>query len=207
MATDGHHGRRELLRAQVEQAALELFQQHGVEAVTVEQICAAAGIAAATFYRHYGTKAGVLFAHGDEAVAALRAAVAGAATTSGPEQLRHALSAFARHLDAQAPALRARSRLLALNPVLLPRTLLAQREWEDELAAALADARGVPAGDPDVRWEAALGLVVVRAAMGRSTGGCSTMEIAVAECFAEAVAAVRRLTGEGDPPTGGSTPA
>jgi len=37
-------------------AALELFAEHGFEAVTVERVADAAGISVSTLYRHFGTK-------------------------------------------------------------------------------------------------------------------------------------------------------
>ena len=52
--------RQDQLRREVEHAALALFAQRGYEAVTVEEIAAAAGISARTFYRHFPTKEEVL---------------------------------------------------------------------------------------------------------------------------------------------------
>jgi AcrR family transcriptional regulator len=43
-------------RQAVQQAAMQLFDQQGYAATTVEQIAAAAEISTATFYRHYSDK-------------------------------------------------------------------------------------------------------------------------------------------------------
>src|SRR3712207_7644572 len=56
-------GSREQRRARIEAAALELFRSRGFDHVTVEDVCAEAGVGPATFYRHFGTKEGVVFAY------------------------------------------------------------------------------------------------------------------------------------------------
>ncbi len=190
-------GRRERTRAQVEAVALEVFREHGVEAVTVEQICTAAGIAPATFYRYFGTKDGVLFAYRSAFLEVIRETVAGLPGGLGRgEQVRRTLHAFLGFLDEHAEAMRARDEIVARNPVLLPRTLLVQREWEAELATALARVRGVPESDADVRVDAALGLLVVRVAFRRWRTGCApSLTSAMAAAFdevADAVEAQRR---------------
>ncbi|MEM8902925.1 MAG: TetR family transcriptional regulator [Actinomycetota bacterium] len=43
-------------RDRLEAAALTLFEQHGFDAVTTEQIAAAAGVSTRTFFRHFPTK-------------------------------------------------------------------------------------------------------------------------------------------------------
>jgi AcrR family transcriptional regulator len=43
-------------RALIEQAAARLFAQHGYEATTVEDVCAAAGVSKPMLYRHFESK-------------------------------------------------------------------------------------------------------------------------------------------------------
>ena len=64
-------GSREQRRARIEKTALELFRTRGFDNVTVEDVCAEAGVAPATFYRHFGTKEEVVFAYREEFAAAL----------------------------------------------------------------------------------------------------------------------------------------
>lgn len=52
--------RSEIRAAQIESTALELFERRGFSAVTVDDIAAAAGIGARTFYRHFPAKEDVL---------------------------------------------------------------------------------------------------------------------------------------------------
>ncbi|WP_175471820.1 TetR/AcrR family transcriptional regulator [Geodermatophilus telluris] len=181
--------------------ALELFDRHGVEAVTVEQICAAAGIGPATFYRHFGTKDGVLFAYRPLFLEAIRTAVSRAPAGTASDQVEAALLDFAEYLEAHADELAMRDRIVAANPVLLPRTLLVQREWEAELTRALAAARGVPDTDPTVWWNAALGLVVIRAAFRRWRGeAAATLRGCVRESLAEARATIATRAAPGTTP-------
>lgn len=51
--------RREM-RATIFDAAVRLFDEHGYEDTPVEEICDAAGVGRATFFRHFETKAGLL---------------------------------------------------------------------------------------------------------------------------------------------------
>src|SRR6478735_2732220 len=55
--------RREESRQRVEAVALKLFTEHGFADVTVEEVCAEAGIATATFYRYFGSKEDVFFGY------------------------------------------------------------------------------------------------------------------------------------------------
>jgi AcrR family transcriptional regulator len=58
----------------IQKAAFGLFAEQGYEATTCEQIAAAAGVAPATFYRHYPTKEDLVFDDGfDPMLAALLA--------------------------------------------------------------------------------------------------------------------------------------
>jgi AcrR family transcriptional regulator len=52
--------RRRELRERVYEVSRELFQKHGFEATTVEQIAEAADIVPATFFNHFQSKRGVL---------------------------------------------------------------------------------------------------------------------------------------------------
>lgn len=51
--------RREM-RATIFDAAVALFDEHGYENTPVEEICEAAGVSRATFFRHFETKSGLL---------------------------------------------------------------------------------------------------------------------------------------------------
>jgi len=53
--------RKARTRREIYRAALDLFGRRGFDGVTVEEICAAAGVARGTFFAHFPTKASLLF--------------------------------------------------------------------------------------------------------------------------------------------------
>ncbi|MFG1990640.1 TetR family transcriptional regulator [Actinoplanes sp. NPDC048988] len=198
-ATSDSASRRERSRVSVERTALALFRRRGYDAVTVEDISAAAGIGPATFYRYFGSKREVLFAYQPYLLDGIReAAERMDVTQARPAQLLEVLTAFAAHLAAQAKAMAARDEIVAANPALLPYTLAVQRDWETHLAQHLARRRGLDEPDLAARADAALILVVIRLAFrqwraGRSPG----LGEAVGVVFAE----VGRALGD-SPPAG-----
>ncbi|MGY1679287.1 TetR/AcrR family transcriptional regulator [Geodermatophilus sp. SYSU D01176] len=168
-------GSREQRRARIEQTALELFRTRGFDQVTVEDLCSAAGVAPATFYRHFGTKEEVVFAYRDAFAAALQTALAEAADLPSGMRLPVVLGRFAEFLESQQDLLALRDQIVLGHPRLLQRTLTVQRDMEAALASGLARLRGLPAPDPAALLEAGVGIVVLRVALRswRAQGGGS----------------------------------
>ncbi|MEZ5570456.1 MAG: TetR/AcrR family transcriptional regulator [Halioglobus sp.] len=52
--------RKQEIRARIEEAAYRLFQQHGIEETSIEQICVEADVARRTFYGHFPNKHSLL---------------------------------------------------------------------------------------------------------------------------------------------------
>src|ERR1700710_1824090 len=76
---DARSGRPRLTsRRAIELVALRLFDEHGFEATTVEQISEAAGVSRRTFFRYFDSKADVLWAEFDTEVQSLHALLAAA---------------------------------------------------------------------------------------------------------------------------------
>ena len=166
MATVGSRvGSREERRARIEQTALELFRTRGFDRVTVEDVCAEASVAPATFYRQFGTKEEVVFAYRDRFREALQEALDAAATVPEPDRLPVVLGGFARFLESQQDMLAARDQIVLGHSRLMQRTLALQRELEAALADGLARLRGVPAADSAAMLEAGVGLLVLRVAV------------------------------------------
>jgi AcrR family transcriptional regulator len=159
--------------ARIEQAALELFRQRGFDRVTVEDVCAAAKVAPATFYRHFGTKEEVVFAYREGFAAVLGDAIGSAADLPEADRLPAILMRFAEFLQAQADVLAVRDEIVLDHPRLMQRTLAVQREFEEVLAGGLARLRGRPGPDSAARLEAGVGMVVLRVAVRewRQEGG------------------------------------
>ena len=191
------------VRQQIEDCALRAFSERGFDDVTVEQICAAAGVSPATFYRYFGAKEEVVFAYRDEFLAALRDAISGAGGEPSPAaQLRGVLMRFATYLQSQAGTLAMRNQLVLHHPGLLARTLAVQRDWEGELAEGLARARGVLPSDLVCQLHAAIGLAVLRVALRqwRVSGHASSLPAATSLALAAAADFAAACAGPGDAP-------
>ncbi len=164
--------KRRRVRQRIEDCALRAFSERGFDDVTVEQVCVAAGVSPATFYRYFGTKEEVVFAYRDGFLEALRDAIGAAGGEQPPAaQLRGVLLRFASYLQSQAGTLAMRDQIVLHHPGLLARTLAVQRDWESELAEGLARVRGVPSGDLLCQLHAAIGLAVLRVAMRQWRAG------------------------------------
>jgi AcrR family transcriptional regulator len=164
-ASSPRAGSRERRRARIEQTALELFRAHGFDSVTVEDVCAAAAVAPATFYRHFGTKEEVVFAYRDGFEAALSRAIEAGAQAAEGARLPVILEDFAAFLESQQDLLALRDQIVVGHPRLMQRTLAVQRELEGVLAAGLAKLRG--SAQPSVAdlLEAGVGMLVLRLAV------------------------------------------
>jgi AcrR family transcriptional regulator len=53
--------KKQRTRREIYEASMDLFDRHGFDAVTIEQICAGADVARATFFHHFPTKSALLF--------------------------------------------------------------------------------------------------------------------------------------------------
>ncbi|MGY1634173.1 TetR/AcrR family transcriptional regulator [Geodermatophilus sp. SYSU D01186] len=171
--TSPYAGSWEQRRARMEQTALELFRTRGFDNVTVEDVCAEAGVAPATFYRHFGTKEDVVFAYQDDFSAALRTALSDAAHLPAPARMPVILCEFAAFLESQQDLLALRDQIVLGHARLMQRTLMAQRDLEGVLAAGLAQLRGLTVPDAAALLEAGAGIVVLRVAVRswRTEGG------------------------------------
>jgi AcrR family transcriptional regulator len=156
---------RQQRRARIEATALELFGTRGFDRVTVSEICAEAGVAPATFYRHFGSKEQVVFAYEDEFRAALIRALDAGAQVAEKARLAVVVAEFAAFLDSQQDELALRDRIVVGHPRLLQRTLMLQRELEGILASGLARLRGEPTPDATALLEAGVGFLVLRLAV------------------------------------------
>ncbi|MGW0652235.1 TetR family transcriptional regulator [Streptomyces umbrinus] len=124
-------------------AAMELFVEHGFEAVTVTDIARRAEVGRTTFFRYFTDKQEVLFADEDQHREALVSAVDEAAAVLAPigdsldralDAGRAGLSALVGSIAEHTTWLAERERLINGDPALLARSLLKQRAYA---AAAL----------------------------------------------------------------------
>ncbi|MBP0452957.1 TetR family transcriptional regulator [Kitasatospora sp. RG8] len=141
--------KRRLVAAELAEAALQLLAQKGFDAVTIDEIAAAAGVSKRTFFRYFASKEDVvvqvLADLGPGMCAELSARPAGERPSAA---LRHAVwISLAACADRSGPAGRADHddralrvvQLILRTPALLARFLERQAQWREELAAELAD--------------------------------------------------------------------
>ncbi|MFF6988987.1 TetR family transcriptional regulator [Streptomyces sp. NPDC010273] len=132
-------------RRRLQQAALELYQEHGFDRTTTAQIAARAGVNERTFFRHFPDKREVLFAGEADLRAVLVQEVADA--PDGLQPLDVLLCAFrkaGRILEDNRPFSEPRLEIIARTPALRERDLAKGASLTKALAQALRE-RDVPA--------------------------------------------------------------
>lgn len=135
----------------IQQSALDLIDQQGYDATTIEQIAAAAEISPSTFFRYFPTKEAVIVT--DEYDPLILAALEALDPDLTPVQaFRSVVNGLFQDIY-----LRDRARLLHRvtlifgTPQLRARILEGTRDTSQEFAAVLAQQRGLPPDDPGIR--------------------------------------------------------
>ncbi len=149
-------------RGRLEQAALELYVEHGFEQTTVAEIAKRAGLTERTFFRHFADKREVLFWGADALQELLVSTVASQPDSLAPiDAIAAALEAAGALLQQRREFARQRQAAIAANAGLQERELIKLAS----LASALADTlrrRGV--ADPAASLAAEAGIAVFRIA-------------------------------------------
>nr|WP_184219353.1 TetR family transcriptional regulator [Microbacterium marinum] len=165
--------RRETLR-ELSDAALELFEQHGVHGTTVDDIAARAGTSPRTFFRYFPTKEAAVFPSSEDAAELVRAmtdAIARGETLI--RAIEHSwlrlLADFDAHPGEHRRALRFR-RLVGAEPTLLALALRNEAEQTDRLTDAAVDAAGADADVLTTRAAIAAVALIVRLAFDEWAG-------------------------------------
>jgi len=130
-------------------AAHQLFRERGFDAVTVDEIAAAANVSPRTVFRYFGSKEAILFGDQGEQLRLVRDAIA-SRPTGEPVMvaLREAVIDVTQRTAAQREMQLTRARFAASGPTAAAyaKTVLIP-QWEDVLVEAVATRLGV---DPDV---------------------------------------------------------
>jgi len=161
--------KKERVREQIRQAALDLFDQRDFDSVTVDEIAERAEVSKSTLFRYFETKEDLVFAnsrtYGDTLLAAFAARPS---EESVLRSLRAALVSLVSGLQADRSRYLRGQRIVARSPSLVRRSIERQYEWEDALATALLP-RLSNHDDAETRASvlAAAGLAVVRIATRR----------------------------------------
>jgi AcrR family transcriptional regulator len=153
---------RRAVRAEVSDAAMQLFTELGYEGTTVEQIAARAGMSRSSFFRYFGAKEDVVLFRLGERGAILRAALAERPAGEPVWQaLRSAFDVVVRvYAEDSERALRL-ARMFAEVPSLQARHLERQASWQALLVPEVARRLGTDHDEADPRARA-----VVAAALG-----------------------------------------
>jgi AcrR family transcriptional regulator len=149
----------------LQQAALELFSQHGFERTTVEDIAVRAGLTKRTFFRHFSDKREVLFGGGDAFKETFVNALAAAPADLAPiDAVAQSLAAVGAWFEGRHAFARQRHLVIAANAELQERELIKLAACAAELAAGLRR-RGVD--EPEASLTAEAGMAVFRIAFER----------------------------------------
>ncbi|MGW4093133.1 TetR/AcrR family transcriptional regulator [Nocardia sp. NPDC004750] len=142
------------VRRELVDAALRLFELHGFEQTTVQQIADAAQVSRRTFHRHFPSKLAVVFSHEEDLMAQLLAAVdRRPASESVLTAVRAALRDFllderdAPSRDRQAETARRARQLLVGNPELRRENFIGALGRQRAMALNFAARAGLPADD------------------------------------------------------------
>lgn len=139
--------RRRLVRADLALVALELFGARGFDAVTVDEIAAAAGISQRTFFRYFATKEDVVLDFEEKVHGRLLLALDQRLPDEGPvEALRNAYVATSHVLQEERTRVVLLGRILAEAPTLRARVHGRRGADNGALVLRVAARMGV---DPD----------------------------------------------------------
>jgi len=186
--TAGLRARKKLrTRQTIERVALDLFEQQGFSATTIDEIAAAADIAPRTFFHYFPAKEDVVIADYtnrlEQIVVALR---------SGPngrppwDALREAFSSAAVNYETERADLLRRFRIIQASPSVAAHNLQAQARWEDAVADAVVEWLDVDdAEDIRPRLIAGAALAAMRASLRLwlNDNGASRLPEHVAHAF------------------------
>jgi len=143
------------------EAALDLFEERGFAATTIEDITERADVARRTFFRHFPSKEAVLFPDPGEYEQRFTAALD---EQPDPLTMSRVLDAFvaAAHRQAEEPHHRRRAAIVTASELRLAGTAWqAFATARDTVAATLADRTGLPADDRRIQMAASIGLFAI----------------------------------------------
>ncbi|GHF86252.1 TetR family transcriptional regulator [Kitasatospora xanthocidica] len=164
--------KRQLVADELTRAALELLADGGFEAVTVDEIAAAAGVSKRTFFRYFASKEDVVVRFLAGLGAAMREELAARPAAEPPSvALRHAVWCSVAACAGHEERARRVVRLILTTPALLARFLERQAQWRDALAAELAARLGLdPAAELYPQLAADMALAAFHAVLQRWSG-------------------------------------
>lgn len=174
-ATGLREQKKQRTAARLQRVALELFASRGFDAVTVDDIVAAAEVSKTTFYRYFDSKDAVLLGTAYERFELMRSALHDRPGDEAPlDAVRNAFLTVAGHYELERDRRLVVGRIMQSTPALAARNLEQQAAWEALLCDFFATRDGAPT--PELRhWVLAASVVAsLRAAMDFWTSEPST---------------------------------
>jgi len=177
---------RNARRAQLLEAAQEIFVEQGYHAALMDDIAEHAGVSKPVLYQHFPSKLdlylALLDAHVTDLVGRVRAALDG--TTDNRERVRSAIATYFDFVDGEGAAYRLVFESdLRNEPAVRERIEHALDSCVDAIAATIATDTGVDAAEARLLSVGLAGLAEVSARWWLSSGGTVTKERAVELLF------------------------
>lgn len=127
-------------RDAIVRVALELFEEQGFEATTVDQIAQEAEVGRRTFFRYFPTKEAVIYPRHEEQLARFRELLDDGEPGLGPfDRVRRAFLALAEDLTRDRDEMLVQQRVIEASPALIAHDRRLDLAWEAAIARALAD--------------------------------------------------------------------
>jgi mycofactocin system transcriptional regulator len=149
--------------AAIEQAAFELFSEHGFDGTTLDQIAAAVGVNRRTLFRYYPSKADIPWGRFDQTLSELDRMLR-ELPTDWPihRAVLEGIVQFNDVPDDARPSHRSRMRLILDTPALQAHSALRYAQWRRVIAGFVAERRGLSPDAllPQVAGYAALGIAL-----------------------------------------------
>lgn len=156
--------KKEATREALRHAAVTLYREHGPQAVTVEDICAKAGVSPRTFFNYFETKDEAVLSLDVKASAVLQRILERPASENPLQAVRAVFaSRFAEIADTDT--FRERTMLLREHPELALRVTFTNRGFEQAVVDGIAQRTGLPPAGIYVRTAAAAAFAGYRAAL------------------------------------------
>ncbi|NLU69000.1 TetR/AcrR family transcriptional regulator [Streptomyces sp. HNM0574] len=152
-------------RTALTRAAVRLYLRDGPSAVTVQEICEAAGVSPRTFFNYFDTKDDAVFDWDHRLTHQLLEEFAARPADE------HPLTSLHRAVEATLPGMvddpdwHARGKLMRAHPELVPKLMHNNRRMEEALVQAAAARAGLPEDALHPRLVAGTGLVALRTAL------------------------------------------
>lgn len=129
-------------RADLERAALRLFEERGFENVSVEEVAQAADVSRRTFFRYFVSKEDVFFSDNGRVLTRITELLGRQPPSPAYPALCNALLGLAEELEPMRTLVARRNAVIEATPRLVARRLEIEMEWAGELAGTLAQRAG-----------------------------------------------------------------